>query len=107
MREIITHDENGLIVPVEDPAQLRDALRRLVDDPSLRARLGSRLKRVVQERFEVRRYVANLEAAYERLLAIPQAALGRGSGRWPGQIGLYARWASGLARRRLARLVGR
>ena len=39
--EILTDGENGLLVPTSDPAALASALQRMVDDPELRARLGS------------------------------------------------------------------
>ncbi len=39
--EQITHDEDGLLVPPGDPAALRDALSRVLDDPDLARRLGS------------------------------------------------------------------
>jgi glycosyltransferase involved in cell wall biosynthesis/GR25 family glycosyltransferase involved in LPS biosynthesis len=39
--EVIRHQENGLLVAPEDAGGLRDALRRLVEDTALRARLGA------------------------------------------------------------------
>jgi rhamnosyl/mannosyltransferase len=35
------HEESGLTVPVEDPRALSGAARRLLDEPGLRARLGT------------------------------------------------------------------
>ena len=40
MREYAEHDVTALLVPPHDPAALRDAIDRLVDDPDLRHRLG-------------------------------------------------------------------
>lgn len=41
-REIVTHGEDGLLVPAGDVAGLTAAMNRLVDDPQLRAALGQR-----------------------------------------------------------------
>ena len=38
--ELIVHNENGLVVPVDDPAALAAAIAQLADDPALRQRLG-------------------------------------------------------------------
>jgi glycosyltransferase involved in cell wall biosynthesis len=105
MTEIITNEESGLIVPIEDPPRLMDALLRLVDDPALRKRMGAALQRRVQERFLVSSYVRNLESAYEQLLAIPKTALGWRGSAWKGQFGMYRRWTAQVLGRRLARLI--
>jgi glycosyltransferase involved in cell wall biosynthesis len=38
---LVRHEETGLVVPAGDDAALAGALRRLYDDPALRARLGA------------------------------------------------------------------
>ena len=38
---LVRHEETGLVVPAGDAAALAAALRRLHDDPALRARLGA------------------------------------------------------------------
>jgi glycosyltransferase involved in cell wall biosynthesis len=38
---LVRHERNGLVVPAGDPDALAAAIRRLVDDPELRARLGA------------------------------------------------------------------
>jgi glycosyltransferase involved in cell wall biosynthesis len=50
-REICIDDESGLLVPVRDPQRLADALRTLIDDPSLRARLGARARELAVGEF--------------------------------------------------------
>jgi glycosyltransferase involved in cell wall biosynthesis len=49
--ELITHSENGLLVPEKSPRALADALRRLMDDAGLRRRLARAGARSVRERF--------------------------------------------------------
>lgn len=39
--ELITHQENGLLVPVQDSRSLADAIRQLSFDPALRHRMGA------------------------------------------------------------------
>ncbi len=41
IREVLVHEETGLLVPPGDPAALAAALQRLAADPSLAARLGA------------------------------------------------------------------
>jgi glycosyltransferase involved in cell wall biosynthesis len=40
IREVLEHERNALLVPAGDGAALADALRRLIDDPALAARLA-------------------------------------------------------------------
>jgi glycosyltransferase involved in cell wall biosynthesis len=104
MTEIITDEVNGLIVPVEDSDSLLAGLSRLVEDRSLRERLGSALKEEVMRRFVISKYVSDFEATYTRLLTVPKEQLG--SDRWRGQGRMYARWFFRTAGRRARRLLG-
>lgn len=68
------HERTGLIVPPGDPAMLAVALTRLLDDPSLRDRLGrGGLARVAAE-FTVPRMVARTTAIYGDILREARAA---------------------------------
>jgi glycosyltransferase involved in cell wall biosynthesis len=58
--EIVRDGESGLIVPVDDEEALLRALRCLVEDPSLRQRLGDNACRLVHERFDADKNVADL-----------------------------------------------
>jgi glycosyltransferase involved in cell wall biosynthesis len=50
-REIVVRDETGILVPVDDPPALAAAIKRLADDPQLRARYGAAARRLVLEQF--------------------------------------------------------
>lgn len=68
--EIVADGETGLLVPPDRPDLLAAALRRLLDDPPLRARLGQSGLRAVRESCDesavVRRYEEVLGALLDR-----------------------------------------
>ena len=60
---IIRHDENGLLVRTED--QWLEALRRLLDDPGMRRKLGEQARRDAAANYSVKAIAAD----YRRVLA--------------------------------------
>lgn len=60
--EIVQHGATGLLVPPDDPRALADALRRLVDDPALRTRLGGAARARIEQIASFDRYAARLGA---------------------------------------------
>jgi glycosyltransferase involved in cell wall biosynthesis len=50
-REIVIHEETGLLFRVNDAAGLADAMARLATDPQLRTRCATRARQLVAERF--------------------------------------------------------
>jgi glycosyltransferase involved in cell wall biosynthesis len=66
--EAITDGATGLLVAPKDPEAMARALRRLVDDPGLRLRLGAAAARVAGERFSLERYADRLESCYAQIL---------------------------------------
>ena len=63
------HDEvTGLVVPVDDEAALATALRRLREDPALRARLGRAAGELARERFTVTAMTRTYEQLYDEVL---------------------------------------
>jgi glycosyltransferase involved in cell wall biosynthesis len=65
--ELIEDCETGLLVPEHDAAALADALERLAGDRALRELLRAGGRRVVAERFDLRRNVAELAERFEQI----------------------------------------
>lgn len=68
-REIVRHGENGLLVPVRDAAALADALRRLIEDPVLRQRMGAKGREIVVSEFSLEKVISEILVVYRELLA--------------------------------------
>jgi glycosyltransferase involved in cell wall biosynthesis len=49
--EVVEHETNGLLVEAQQPAELADAIGRLINDPQLRHRLAINARRCATERF--------------------------------------------------------
>jgi glycosyltransferase involved in cell wall biosynthesis len=66
--EYIVHGVNGLLAPPEDEARMAEELEKLIKDPELRARLGSRAQEFLRGEFSWERSPAeSCESAYGRL----------------------------------------
>jgi glycosyltransferase involved in cell wall biosynthesis len=68
-REVVQHQENGLLVPPRNSAALAEALARLVSDPRLRERMGERGRVLAVERFSLQSMVDSTLQLYRELLA--------------------------------------
>jgi glycosyltransferase involved in cell wall biosynthesis len=58
----------GIVVPARDAAALAVAIKRLLDDPALRAELGARAYARVHRQFSYQAMAAQTEASYQRFL---------------------------------------
>jgi glycosyltransferase involved in cell wall biosynthesis len=67
-REVVTHDEDGLLAPVREWAPLADAIARLDDDPALRRRLGLAARAKALALFDEIIVIDRTIAVYEELL---------------------------------------
>jgi glycosyltransferase involved in cell wall biosynthesis len=67
-REVITDGETGLLVDLDSPTELADALTRVLTDPQLASRLGKRGRTEVEGRFSWNGVVDKVEAAYDTVL---------------------------------------
>jgi glycosyltransferase involved in cell wall biosynthesis len=64
--EVVTHEEDGLLVPPSSPGALADAYVRLAGDPAERARLGGAAAQRAGD-FDIVRTARTLEARYRSL----------------------------------------
>jgi glycosyltransferase involved in cell wall biosynthesis len=69
--EVIDHNETGWLVPPGDSPSLAAAIDLLMDDPSLRERLGRAARESIVERFNWRRAARETEALYYDVLQRP------------------------------------
>jgi glycosyltransferase involved in cell wall biosynthesis len=76
-REVVEGNATGFLVPVRNPGALVDAIRQLVDDPSLRMRMGAASRRKACEEFDQQRVIDRTLETYERLLARTATARAR------------------------------
>lgn len=67
-REIVRHGENGLLVPVHDVDVLAAALNELIQDASLRQRMGSRGREIAEAEFSLTKVTAETLSVYQELL---------------------------------------
>ena len=63
-KEAVNHGENGLLVPVKDAQSLADAIKKLLDDPAERHKMGQRSRQRATEEFDVKIIVAQTLETY-------------------------------------------
>lgn len=66
-RDVVVHEETGLLVPPKDPKALADAIIRLAGDPTLRARLGKAARARVEAHFSVGHVICQTLSLYRSL----------------------------------------
>ncbi|RLC80054.1 MAG: hypothetical protein DRJ03_10360 [Chloroflexi bacterium] len=64
--ELIQDDENGFLVPEKDSVALANVLRRLIEDPALRIRLGQNGRQKIVQEFDVHKNAEQLTILFER-----------------------------------------
>jgi glycosyltransferase involved in cell wall biosynthesis len=67
--DLVTHQEEGLLVPPLDPAAWAAALNRVLGDRSLAARLGAAARQTARVTFSLERTVERTLALYRSLLS--------------------------------------
>lgn len=63
-REAVTHNENGLLVPIKDPQATADAIQSLLENPEMRATMGKKSRQRAKEEFDVRIIVKRTLSVY-------------------------------------------
>jgi glycosyltransferase involved in cell wall biosynthesis len=64
--ELITHEENGLLVPEKNAQELCAAIQRLIDDGDLSERLGENGYRTVHEKFDRAKNIEELVTIFSQ-----------------------------------------
>jgi glycosyltransferase involved in cell wall biosynthesis len=77
--ELISHRRNGLLFASQNVAELSEACRFLLDDPSLAKALGSQAKKDSITSFNSRRIAKETTSAYQAAVDIFTSSAGRGS----------------------------
>ena len=67
-RQVVSHGRSGLLVPLNDPVRLGEAIEELVADPALRQRMGTAGRRKAEDEFDDRAVVSKTMDVYERVL---------------------------------------
>jgi glycosyltransferase involved in cell wall biosynthesis len=67
-REIVLHEQTGLLFPVDDAMALADAMARLAADQQLRARCAAAARKLVVERFAAEIIGRQTVALYRRVI---------------------------------------
>jgi len=73
--DIITDGRNGLLVEPEDPAELAEALRRIIEDSGLAQRLAQEGRATVVQKYQLAAIAEQCLALYRRLLKKDQVAV--------------------------------
>lgn len=69
-REAVQPGENGLLAPLQDVPALTAAMLRLLQDPALAAKMGSRGRQLAEQCFDEQLVFDRVKAEYARLLAV-------------------------------------
>jgi glycosyltransferase involved in cell wall biosynthesis len=87
-REILRHNINGLLVPPNDSKALADAIRTLIENPELRARLGARGRQIVEAEFSEELVVRKTMDVYKKI-SLTQRRRGKKWDRVEDRFGVY------------------
>ena len=67
-REVVNHEDNGLLVPVKNSIALAEALRDLLENSELRQRMGKRSREIVEKKFDVKIVIDATLSVYREAL---------------------------------------
>lgn len=67
--EVVTDEMNGLLIPDDNVEALTKQVSRLVEDPTLRAKLGENGRRTYETRFRSDKMLDDAEAYYRRIVS--------------------------------------
>lgn len=62
--DLIINGKNGYLVPPNDPTKLSDALKEMIQNPSLRFQIGKDNREKAKQSYDIEKYVEKLGAVY-------------------------------------------
>ncbi len=65
-REVVQHQQTGIIIPVEDSAALAEAMVSLYTSPALRQEYGTAARKYMEEHFSIDRVAEQVVALYKK-----------------------------------------
>lgn len=68
MKEVVRHEQDGLVVPSEAPQALAEAIRQLVENRGRRERLAASASQRISDMFQPHHVIERLVALYDRML---------------------------------------
>jgi glycosyltransferase involved in cell wall biosynthesis len=66
-KEILRDGETGLLVPIQEPVALAEAVGKLLRDEKLRAKLGRQAREAAAKTFSLERMIEETERVYKQL----------------------------------------
>ena len=67
-REVVINGENGYLVPPRNPEALADAIKKLLNDKTLRRKMGGKGRALVEREFGIEKIVEEILSLYQRML---------------------------------------
>ncbi len=69
MPEIVTDGHDGLLVPINDPTELKNAMLRFATDSAFRKKTGQNGQETVNQRFTIDRMIQEMESYFKSLIS--------------------------------------
>ncbi|AXF55308.1 glycosyltransferase family 4 protein [Salicibibacter kimchii] len=66
-RELVSNDESGFLVPLEEDERLADAIQQLITDEKLRTEFGERGRQIIKEQFTEQQVAKRIDGIYREL----------------------------------------
>jgi glycosyltransferase involved in cell wall biosynthesis len=70
MKDVIKDQDNGLLIPLRDPAAIEASISKLLINPDLRARLGRQAQQDAQTFYSWEKTAQVMQQLYETLLLV-------------------------------------
>lgn len=67
-KELLSNNETGLLVGVQEPVQLAEAIKKLLSDENLRIELGSKAAQIAKENFGLEKMIEETEKVYRSII---------------------------------------